>query len=143
MYEDQSIQSVMLQSHAEIDKEFKKVEDRLEGDSGFLLATIEEFEFKLDKHFIVEEQAIFSFSHLSEGENKKIISDLLSEHSQMRNIIKEAKENIEETKEIDFEDFGKILRNHIYQENEVLYPNLDRNLNDEEKEFIVNKILGK
>ena len=141
MQEEQSIQSIMLQSHAEIDKEYKKVLDRLEGDPGFLQATIEEFEFKLDKHFITEEQAIFSFSHLSEGENKKIISDLLSEHGQMRNIIKEAKEGVEERKEIDLENFGKILRNHIYQENEVLYPNLDRTLNYEEKQFIIKKIL--
>lgn len=134
-----SIKFVMLNDHKYLDKLLKAIIDGFGMSKSEMKRSFEYFSAKLEQHFIVEEQAIFSFSHLGSDANQSIIRGLLAEHGEMRGYMLSFKDKIGD-KDLNISPFVNILRDHQNKENDVLYEKLDKELKENEKDYIINKI---
>jgi hemerythrin-like domain-containing protein len=77
---------------------------------------------------------------LGAEETQKIIRKLLADHGEARRHISKLKDDFQNQKEIDYSEFSSLMRDHQNTENDVLYPKLDRDLEESEKDFILKKI---
>ncbi len=136
-----SIQFIMLKDHNRLDKYLSVLTDEIGIDDKEYIFLFKKFKIATERHFQIEEQAIFSFSHLGGNESQKSIRMLLSEHGRIRELLKEMDNEIVAGNAIDFKELSKLLLKHQAIENEVLYPKLDNELTEKEKEYILQKII--
>lgn len=143
MEEKNSIAYHMLKDHQKVEKQLDQLLDGYGLDKNDIKNLFTDFMTSMEKHMVTEEQAIFSFSDFGSTEVANAVSELLSEHSQMRNLLNEMQEEVKSAYPKGFGGFVGLLKHHMKTENEVLYPKLDKELDDKQKDFIVNKIIGR
>ena len=99
-----------------------------------------EFKWNIEKHFFVEEKAIFaSYTSRVDAGTKHI--NLIREHKEMLSMLMEFQKLIEQEKKLDFSKFKKVLFNHQQIEDEYFYTSLENNINEDLKSEIVDKTL--
>lgn len=97
-----------------------------------------QLKWNVEKHFFIEEKAIFeAYSDKVEVDNKEI--RLIEEHKQMIEMILNAKKMMEQGKVPDFTEFQKFMLKHQKIEDEHFYTGLENNLTEDEKAEILDK----
>jgi len=136
-----SILKLMKNDHEEINGFIDKIEKNKGNDFSTVIELFNEFEWKLEKHIFIEEQAIFSlYFPINISEKYAIISELLEEHLVLLELLLETRTKLLKEKKIDLNQLKKIIANHITLEEHNLYPLLDKELKESEKLIIIKRI---
>jgi hypothetical protein len=98
------------------------------------------FKWSIEKHFFVEEKAIFTFSQDISGGIVSDVFRLLDEHGRILNLLKDAEDGPKENTLFVFFKINKLLKSHEKLEEEKFYPELDQRLNDQQKEELIERI---
>lgn len=126
-----SIQTLMLKDHGKINLllfEFEKDPNS---------KTFNNFKWQLEKHLFVEEKVIFEIYDNSTDQEIEELNQLVREHKDILWLIK----GIEDEKELSsrISILKKILPQHSKFEDEIFYPRLDEELDEEKKKLIIER----
>ena len=141
MNESVSILALMVKDHCKIDNLITKLEE-LKDDKEEFKKAFNKFEWELEKHIFAEEKAIFtSYKPEDVNEGYKMLPELTKQHNFILNNLSNIKKYYIINKKIeDFFQFKNLLLNHRkFEENEV-YKQLDKELNNEQKNLIIKDI---
>jgi len=133
---NKSISEVMLEDHKRIEDKFKELK---ESNKSNFKERFKNFRFELEKHFVVEENAILK-SYNPEKYNYEIVQKTIKEHKEILDIIKRMGKQLEQEESVGMVVFEDMLMKHRNFEDEVLYPRLDKELNPKQKDEIIKKI---
>jgi hypothetical protein len=117
-----SITNIMLKEHERIKKNLDEFEQELNKDLKKSIKIFEIFKWTLEKHFFIEEKAIFTFIDTNEFPD---ILTLGEQHEEILSIIKNIDEDLEEGIKPKINDLKVVLLKHAEFEDEVFYPELD------------------
>ena len=140
MAEENSILTLMVSHHALLEALFFPFRDEARDNSKRAEASLSELVWEIRKHFFIEESAIFDFIPLKTMKIFETMNHLRDEHLMMLIDLKRFSENFSEIKSEDIENFYKLLMHHREMEEKELYPQLDKELNDEQKRHIIHRI---
>jgi len=138
---DISILNLMIKDHNSLMQNLKDIEENVNKDKSYITRSFNNFKWNLEKHFFVEERAIFTFYNpekIDEGYNTFL--KLTKEHTKILAKVKEVEKKIKEQNEIDFEELKDLLINHKTLEENKMYPILDEEIAEGEKRFIIQRI---
>jgi hemerythrin superfamily protein len=133
-----TITLLMLKQHAKINKILKDYESQAKSIKQKELFSI--FKGNLEKHFFIEENAIFFYITPKDKEQRIQINNLIKDHETMRDVCSEIVAELLLGKKPDVSTFRKILFGHERREVEIFYPRLDKELGAEEKQDIIKRI---
>jgi iron-sulfur cluster repair protein YtfE (RIC family) len=126
------ISDMMLKDHA---KAMKMMNDFMNG-----WATLEQLKNALQRHFFIEEKAVFSFSQSNDPADLQKSIDLIKEHEDMLKLLVDIEDSKGAEKDALIRNLNKALNHHKQYEDDEFYPALDRNLTDAQKKVILAKI---
>jgi len=130
-----------------MDKDHKKIKDLLmefekEENKNFEKSkeTFMRFKWMIEKHFFVEEKAIFNFYIIElPGENDDLMR-ILKEHREILDLITQSEECLFDQKRLDIDNLKHYILAHAKYEDEVFYPKLDEKLTEEKKQEMIDRI---
>ena len=138
---NETIFNVMVEDHEKILKLFDGLEKCLYQDKLTLKKMFDAFTWELEKHLFTEEKVIFTLYEPEEQEEfYNIIPELMIEHDQILNELKELKKIIKSSKECNPQDFIELFMKHKNFEEESFYPKIDQTLDEKTKKFVINRI---
>jgi hypothetical protein len=136
-----AISDLMIKDHTRLMNYLKDVEDNFGRDFGFLSESFNTFQWNLEKHFFVEERAIFtSYNPDYIDESYKFFSDLSKEHTIILEKIESLRKKLQKREPFDLYDLKKLLVKHKTFEEKKVYPVLDLEIDEAEKRFIIERI---
>ena len=104
-----------------------------------------DFRWELEKHLFMEEKAIFTFARNEDKEDFEAIPKLEREHDEIIDLLKKIETVMKEGKKQEArEEVDKLcnlLIKHKEFEDSKIYPKLDVELNDEQKNIITKRIM--
>jgi hemerythrin superfamily protein len=131
----------MLNDHALMHKLFIEIEKHIDRDINSLLKSIDEFSWKVEKHYFVEEKAIFTkYESEDKNEGYSMIPMVIKQHDEILKKLQLFKKSIIHKKDFDFQGFKEMLKNHKDFEEGNLYPKLEQELPESEKNEIIQRI---
>lgn len=136
-----AILDLMVKDHNCIMKYIKNVENNLGKDYGLLIESFNTLHWNLEKHFFVEERAIFA-SYKPEEPDKEYeyFSDLMNQHTEILEKIESLRKKLQTRKPFDLSEIKKLLVKHKTFEEKHVYPILDQEIDEGEKRFIIERI---
>jgi hemerythrin superfamily protein len=135
------ILDLMLKDHNRLIEYLKDVENNLGRDFGFLSNSFNTFQWNLEKHFFVEERAIFAAYNPSEPDQEyNFFSDLMDQHTDILEEIESLRKKLQKREPFDLSELKKLLVKHKNFEEKSIYPLLDQNIDEGEKDFIIDRI---
>ncbi len=140
MTKSKSIAEIMVKHHFKIDKLLHKFKDEIDHGEKTLIGEFNKFKWEMEKHFFLEEKAIFQLHYSENQESNKIKTQLKEEHNILRGKLNDIWEGLKNEKKIDFFEFRKLLIEHKNFENKVFYPRLDEELDDSRKNMIIDRL---
>jgi len=136
-----SISENMERDHGKIVKLLIDFEKSIDQDKKTMLKSFNCFFWELEKHFFTEEKVIFIKYNPKEGtEGYEFVSSLMSQHDEIFDQIKTIRKNINKNKDFDFKSFKELLKTHKDFEDEIVYPIIDKELDESNKKLIINRI---
>jgi hypothetical protein len=135
-----SILRVMDKDHVKIKEilmDFEKEENKNFEKSKHVFSR---FKWVIEKHFFIEEKAIFNFYIVESTEENENLMRILKEHREILDLIVRAEESLFDQKRLDIDELKHYILAHAKFEDEVFYPKLDEILDDEKKQEMVNRI---
>lgn len=133
------ISKVMRQEHARLASLLSKLMIVLGEKSEDSKKSFIELKWNVEKHFKIEEEAIFeAYGDRIQVDKKEI--HLIQEHKLMISMIKEFEIQIEKEEYPDFTEFQTIMLNHQNKEDDYFYNKLEENLNEDQKADVLDKI---
>ena len=136
-----AILELMVRDHVKLLKYLTDVEEKLQKDPMAALPSFKIFEWNLEKHFFVEERAIFtSYNPEYVDEGYKIFLDLSKQHTAILEKLRVLKKDLQNNVVPDLTDFKNMLMKHKNYEEKNIYPVLDREIAWGEKRFIIERI---
>jgi len=137
----QTLTSFMIKDHALMHKLFKEIEKNIESDEKALKRAIDEFDWKVKKHYFVEEKAIFTaYEPKNTADGYSMVPKIISQHENILKQLKVFRTSIKKKKTFNFKGFKELLKEHKNYEEEQLYPRLENELNEPEKKLIIKRI---
>jgi hypothetical protein len=136
----QSISEIMMKHHYMIDKILKSFTSELKDDKAVNANIFNRFRWELEKHFFLEEKAIFQMKYSFCKDTQQMCARLKLEHDQMIEQLDEIDTVIKLNKSLDFSQLKEMIIEHKKFENQEFYPRLDRELSDDRKELIIERI---
>lgn len=131
-----SITNLMLEEHEKINNLLLNLEENNELTSEKFL----ELKRELGLHFALEEKAIFYLYNKIRNNEVEEIFDLMQEHGDILIILKSIEQDLESKLKPNLNGLIELLSKHTNFENAVFYPKLDKDLNEEQKADMLNKI---
>lgn len=132
------ISEIMDKHHSKLDKLFREVKNKINTEEAE--ETFNHFKWELEKHFFIEEKAIFTQYSPKDREEYVAMPYVLEEHNLLLDLMKELEYSLKEGNEVDFKKFEELLDKHKKFEDQSFYPRLDKNLQSSDKQEIVRKI---
>lgn len=133
--------NVMVKDHNRLMKYLKDVENNLKGDFELLLKKFNTFEWSLEKHFFVEERAIFTAYNPDYIEDShQLFSNLSNQHTNILEKVEFIRKRLRNVKSIDVSDLEEMLLKHKTYEEKNVYPVLDVEISEGEKRFMIERI---
>ncbi len=126
-----SIKTLMLREHGKINSFLTEYERDPS------LKKFNDFKWALEKHFFVEEKVIFDIYNNSNDQEIEELNQLIVEHKDMLWLLSGIEDNEENSTRISI--LKKILPEHVRFENEIFYPRLDEELDEEKKKLIIER----
>ena len=136
----EEISGAMLSEHKRLHKLLGELEENLKPDNDHWKTLFNEFRWNLEKHFFVEEKAIFEICNSNCGEKIPEIFDLMKEHGEVIFLMNESEDESKDVLEKNLLEIKKILIKHSNFEDENFYPLLDTKLSKERKSEILFRI---
>ena len=137
---EKTINFLMDEEHERLGFLLDKFEKTLEKDVEIAKKIFNHFKWSLEKHFFVEENAIFYVYESVIGEEVGVIFDLMKEHGEIIELIKKIEINLDKGNEINVQILREKLEAHSKFEDDIFYPRLDEELEAEKKQEIIEKI---
>jgi len=138
MGNDHLITRLMIKSHQEIDQRLALLEKIIGRDPGLADKSFLELKNLIEKHFLIEEKAIFAFiKKLNQYDG---IPNLVNQHNLMLEILNNLENKIFSNQKLGISKLKAIIKPHRKIEEVILYPRLDTELDESQKKFIVEKI---
>ena len=135
------ILDVMKRDHNRLLKKLKNVEHNLGNDLKVILDVFNTFEWSLEKHFFVEERAVFSYYDPDSFENGYQLFTMLSkQHTLILERVEELRKRVQMEKTIDVSMLKEKLQDHAKYEEKNVYPLLDLKIAEGEKQFMIERI---
>lgn len=136
-----AILELMVSDHAKILGLLKNLEKNLGGEILGTMQAFDTFEWSLEKHLFTEEKAIFtSYNPTDILKGYAMVPELIKEHNEILNRLRLLRRDLLKKKKGDFEGFKQVLNTHRTFEEQQLYPKLDQELGEEQKQAIINRI---
>jgi len=136
-----AILDVMVKDHNRLIKYLKDVKSNIKSDFELLLKSFNTFEWNLEKHFFVEERAIFtSYNPEYIDDGYQLFSDLSKQHTIILEKVESLRKRLRSGKTIDVSNLEEILLKHKTFEEKNVYPMLDLEINEGEKRFMIERI---
>ena len=135
------ILDLMVLDHNRLMQYLKDVENNIGHDFGFLSNSFNTFQWSLEKHFFVEEKAIFISYNPDEPNNKyNYFSDLMDQHTEILALIGLLRKKLQKREPFDLNELKKLLVKHKAFEEKNVYPVLDQEIDDCTKRAIIDRI---
>ena len=134
------ITTIMLKDHGKIIKLLKDLESISGSKKESDIELFNTFKWELERHFVVEEIAIFKYYEPSEEEEYKMVPKLLKDHKTIKDELGFIKEEAESTGKVDISGIQELLKEHKMYEEEEFYPTLERILSSSQKKKIIDQI---
>ena len=131
---EKEISEIMAEEHKKLDNLLDEFEKNLADVEKF-----NKFKLNLEKHFNIEEKAVFEVYTKVREEDIPAIFDLMEEHKEILRLITDIEDSVKEEKIQDIEELKVVLERHRKFEEEEFYPELDEDLSVEEKQEIREK----
>ena len=134
----ETIEEVMIKEHGVVEaflREFEKAENSPSG----ALQLLSRFKWALEKHFLLEERAIFDVLNELRGVEVSETFELLRDHQQILELIKNIEEGYEDGMVVDMKRVRDMLEKHLEIEVVFFYPKLDKILDENTKKKIIEK----
>ncbi|MCX6750612.1 MAG: hemerythrin domain-containing protein [Candidatus Pacearchaeota archaeon] len=127
---------IMTKEHEVIESlldDFKKsqINDSLEAKKIF-----QTFVWNIEKHMFLEEKILYNVYSVWDG-NIEGMFEILEQHGEIIALIKKIKNSYPDEKNLSA--LKELLRDHFVLEETLLYPNLEKVLNGEQKEFLIER----
>ena len=136
-----TILELMVRDHNRLTEYLKDVENNLGRNFGFLSNSFNTFQWNLEKHFFVEERAIFSVYNPNEPDKEyNFFSDLMDQHTEILDKIESFRKKLEKREPFDLNELKKLLVKHKIFEEKSIYPVIDQEIDEGEKRFIIDRI---
>jgi iron-sulfur cluster repair protein YtfE (RIC family) len=136
-----AILDLMIKDHNRLMEYLKDVENNIGRDFGFLSNSFNTFQWNLEKHFFVEERAIFtSYNPKNPAKDYNFISDLMDQHTEILELIELLRKKIQKKETFDLNELKKLLVKHKTYEEKNIYPVIDQEIDEGEKSFIIDRI---
>ena len=136
-----AILDLMVKDHNQLMQYLKDLENNLSHDFGFLSNSFNIFQWNLEKHFFVEEKAIFISYNPEESDKKyNYFSDLMDQHTEILTLIESLRKKLQKREPFDLNELKKLLVKHKTFEEKNVYPVLDREIDDCTKRVIIDRI---
>jgi iron-sulfur cluster repair protein YtfE (RIC family) len=131
----------MTADHVKILKLLRDVEASMNIELVSLLKVFDTFEWALEKHIFTEEKAIFtSYSPKNITEGYKMVPELVQQHNDLLNRVRLMRKELMWNRPVQFHEFKELINAHRAYEEQSLYPKLDQELSDSQKQEIITKI---
>lgn len=127
----------MMEHHTLIEVLLALFKDNKSSDLKMILGDFNKFRWELEKHFFVEEKAIFKFRH---PKFLTLINEFMEEHRNMVGALDKIEGDLTAGKEADISDFYKSLVEHRNKEENDLYSKIDEEFDETRKEEIIRRI---
>lgn len=139
--EEKRISRLMKRDHHRLLNELKELESLHHRDISVINEAFRNFKWNIEKHFFVEERAIFtSYNPKKINEGYDLFKDLTNQHTKILEQIETIQQKLQKFEPFDYEDLKKLLVAHKNIEEEKIYPVLDEEINDGEKRFIIERM---
>jgi len=136
-----TILELMIEDHNRLMQYLKDVENNFGRGFGFLSESFNTFQWNLEKHFFVEERAIFASYNPNEPDKEyTYFSDLMDQHTEILEKIESLRKKLQKREPFDLYELKKMLINHKIFEEKDVYPILDQEIDDSEKLFVIERI---
>ena len=139
MAED-TILGLMVSHHALIEVLFSLFKNEAAAKSSKAADSLSDLTWEVKKHFFIEESAIFDFLPVKTMDLFKTVNHLKEEHTDMLSSLKNFSDNLAGIKDYEFESFHTLLEEHRETEEKILYPRLDKEMEDDQKRQIIHRI---
>ncbi len=135
------ITELMIKDHKKLMKYLKDVENNFGRDFGFLSNSFNTLQWTLEKHFFVEERAIFtSYNPDYIDDSYNFFLDLSKQHTLILEEIESLRKKLQKREPFDFNKLKEMLLKHKIFEEKKVYPILDLEIDESEKRFIIERI---
>ena len=136
-----AILELMTKDHGKIIKLLRDVEKSIGMELVSTMKVFDTFEWELEKHIFIEEKAIFSsYAPTNIVEGYKMVPELIQQHNEILNKLRVMRKNLQWQRPIDYDEFKDLIMAHKTFEEASLYPKLDQELNESQKEDIIRRI---
>lgn len=136
-----SILDLMIKDHKHLFQKLNDLEDIKDRDISYITKKFNDFRWNLEKHFFVEERAIFTFYNPEKiDEGYDIFSDISKQHTNILEKIETLNKKLENWEPFDLTEIKGLLNKHRQFEENNVYPKLDREISDGEKRFMIERI---
>ncbi|MBU0497206.1 MAG: hemerythrin domain-containing protein [Candidatus Thermoplasmatota archaeon] len=137
----QAILDLMIKDHGRLISLLNKVEKSISKDSESAIKAFDAFEWAFEKHVFTEEKAIFtSYQPKNVSIGFKMLPELIKEHNEIINRLRVMRRDALIGHSSDFVGFKELLFRHKTFEEEELYPKMDQELSEADKQRIINRI---
>lgn len=139
-----NIVDLMLKDHLRLLSLLTRLERTDEKDVNLKYKKFETFKWEVEKHFFLEEKTIFSKFATKKEEVKtyNLYIELVKQHEKILNLLDEIKKQIMQGFKPDIINIRDLLINHQKFEENLIYPKLDEELDENEKIKILNRVEG-
>jgi hemerythrin-like domain-containing protein len=138
--EQKNILNLMIAHHALLNALFILFRDQALEKSVKTSSSLSELTWETSKHFFVEEKAVFDFVVMGNFGVLSMMNQLKDEHTIMLNDLKRFSEDPSKVTKEDLENFFNLMEVHRELEEEKLYPKIDKELLEQQKKKIIERI---
>lgn len=136
-----SILELMTIDHSKILKLLHDVEKSSGMELISVMKVFDTFAWELEKHIFTEEKAIFtSYSPKNIVEGYKMVPEIIQQHNDILNRVRVMRKDLMWNKPVHYHEFKELLVAHKTFEEVSLYPKLDQELTDPQKQEIITRI---
>jgi hypothetical protein len=130
----------ILNQHKIIDKNLYDFENTSLDNIPNIKRLFEAFNHNISKHFLVEEENLFTVSDNTNHEEVRQLQNLMKDHKDLREIIKNVAEEVEMERKPDTRILKELLSAHEAREINSFYPLLDQRISPEKKQEIIRSL---
>mgnify|MGYP001590173107 CR=1 FL=1 len=137
----QKISELMISHHALIEVLVAVFKDEAAKDGAGAKESFDKLKWELEKHFFIEENALFGFYIKGvHQEMYELVAELENEHKMVRKFLKEMEDGVQEKSENNISVLGNVLVKHREKEEQVLYPKMEKDMSALQKETVIKRI---
>ena len=139
--ESNKLLDILIKDHNRLIKYLKDVKDNLKSDFEVLLKSFNTFEWNLEKHFFVEERAVFtSYNPDFIEDGHELFTSLSKQHTKILVKVETLRKRLRSDRSIEVSDLEDMLLKHKTYEEKYVYPVLDVEISEGEKRYMIERI---